>query len=67
MVEHANDDELAEAAAHETETEEVAKTEVAEAEGVTEAADVDAEPENRAKRQKKAPEENKKLHLFDKT
>ena len=43
MVEHANDDELAEAAAHETETEEVAETEVAEAEGVTEAADVDAD------------------------
>ena len=43
MVEHANDDELAEAAAHETETEEVAETEVAEAEGMTEAADVDAD------------------------
>ena len=43
MVEHANDDELAEAAAHETETEEAAEMEVAEAEGMTEAADVDAD------------------------
>ena len=43
MVEHANDDELAEAAAHETETEEVAETEVAEAESITEAADVDGD------------------------
>jgi segregation and condensation protein B len=43
MVEHANDDELAEAAAHETEKEEAAEMEVAEAEGMTEAADVDAD------------------------